>query len=59
MKLTKWTSILGLLLIAVGGLDLLFGNTDHPFLPSFLTAKLTQQSDAVLLAAGAVLIFFV
>lgn len=44
-------------LIAVGGLDLLFGNTNHPILPDFLANNLTQQVDAALIGVGVLLLF--
>lgn len=49
--------IIGIALIAVGGLDLLFGNTNQPILPDFLANNLTQQVDAVLIGAGILLLF--
>jgi hypothetical protein len=52
----KLLLIVGGILIAIGALDLLLGNTDKPVLPLFLTNKLTQQWDLVLIAAGAVTI---
>jgi len=54
----KPTKMIGIGLIAVGGIDLLFGNTNQPVLPSFLANNLTQQTDAVLIGAGIFLVFF-
>lgn len=45
-------------LIAVGGVDLLFGNTNQPLLPDFIANKLTQQTDAFLIGTGILLLFF-
>ena len=50
-KTTIWTG-LAILLLAVGGLDLLFGNTNTTILPSWLGNKLNQQWDLLLLATG-------
>lgn len=50
--------IAGIALLAVGGLDLLFGNTNKPLLPSFIANYLNQQTDAVLIGAGILLLFF-
>ena len=47
----------GIALIAVGALDLLFGNTNQPILPEAIANKLTQQTDAVLIVAGGLLLF--
>ena len=54
----KPTKMIGIGLIAVGGIDLLFGNTNQPVLPAFIANNLTQQTDAILIGAGIVLIFF-
>lgn len=54
----KPTKMIGLGLIAVGGVDLLFGNTNQPVLPDFIANNLTQQTDAVLIGAGILLFFF-
>lgn len=45
-------------LIAIGGIDLLFGNTNTQVLPSFIGDHLTQQIDAVLIGAGLLLLFY-
>jgi hypothetical protein len=50
--------IIAFALIGVGGLDLLFGSTSQPILPSFIANELTQQVDAVLIGAGLVLLFW-
>ena len=44
--------------IAVGGVDLLFGNTNQPILPEFIANHLTQQVDAVLIGLGIVLLLW-
>jgi hypothetical protein len=45
-------------LIAIGGIDLLFGNTNQPMLPDFLANHLTQQVDGVLIGVGILLLFW-
>jgi hypothetical protein len=45
-------------LIGLGGADLLFGNTGHAVLPDVIGNNLSQQSDAVLIALGTVLLLF-
>lgn len=48
-KIVKW---LGLGVAAVGLVDLLWGNTSQPVLPSALSNMLNQQVDAILIVAG-------
>jgi hypothetical protein len=43
---------------AIGLLDLLFGNTNQPILPSFLGNVLTQNIDAVLIGAAVLVLVF-
>jgi hypothetical protein len=45
--------------IAVAGLDLIFGNTNTPLLPAFLGNVLTQNIDVVLIALGVLTLIFV
>ena len=49
--------IVGIGLLAVGGADLLFGNTNTPILPSAIANVLTQQIDLLLIGAGVLLLF--
>jgi len=51
-----YKKIAGVAMIAVGGADLMLGNTSTP-LP-ILGDYLTQQLDMVLIAGGLVLLFF-
>ena len=44
--------------IAVAGLDLIFGNTNTPLLPAFLGNVLTQNIDFVLIALGVLALMF-
>jgi len=44
--------------IAIAGLDLLFGNTDKPVLPDFLGNVLTQGIDAILIGIAVLLLIF-
>jgi hypothetical protein len=44
--------------ILVAGLDLVFGNTNQPLLPSFLGNMLTQGIDAVLIGVAILLLIF-
>ncbi len=44
--------------IAIAGLDLLFGNTNMPVLPDFLGNILTQGIDAILIGAAVLLLIF-
>ena len=50
-------NIAGFALIAVGGLDLAFGNTNTPMLPAPIANVLTQQLDLVLIGAGVFIIW--
>lgn len=50
--------IIALLLVSVGGLDLLFGNTNTPVLPASVGNVLTQQIDLLLIAVGVYLLFY-
>lgn len=43
---------IAVLIIGVATVDLLFGNTDKPILPSFIGNVLTQQWDIILIAIG-------
>jgi hypothetical protein len=52
----NYKKIAGVLLVGVGGADLLLGNTSTP-LP-IVGDYLTQQLDLVLIAAGVTLLFF-
>lgn len=45
-------------LLGLGGADLLFGNTGHAVLPDAIGNNLSQQTDAVLIALGTVLLLF-
>lgn len=45
--------------IAIAGIDLIFGNTNTPLLPSFLSNMLTQNIDAVLIGVGVLVLIFV
>jgi hypothetical protein len=53
MKIKNVVTILGIVLIGIGAADLLLGNTDHTVLPDAIGDHLTQQSDLVLIGAGA------
>lgn len=55
MKIIK---VLIYLVIAIAGLDLIFGNTNTVLLPSFLANVLTQNIDVVLIAAGVITLVF-
>ncbi len=46
------------LVIAIAGLDLIFGNTDKPLLPSFLGNVLTQNIDTVLIGISVLVLIF-
>lgn len=50
--------IIALLLLGVGGVDLLFGNTNTPVLPESIGNHLTQQIDLLLIAVGVYLLFY-
>lgn len=50
--------IIALLLLGVGGLDLLFGNTNTQILPDAVGNVLTQQIDLLLIAVGVYLLFY-
>jgi hypothetical protein len=50
--------IIALLFLGVGGLDLLFGNTNTPVLPDAVSNVLTQQYDLLLIAVGVYLLFY-
>jgi hypothetical protein len=52
-----YKKIAGVALIGIGGADLLLGTTSTP-LP-IIGDYLTQQMDLVLIAAGAVLLFYI
>ena len=43
----------GLAAMALGAIDLMFGNSDKDPLPESITNMLTQQTDLVLIGAGA------
>lgn len=48
---------IAILIIGIAGVDLLFGNTCKPILPSFIGNVLTQQWDILLIIAGVLIIF--
>jgi hypothetical protein len=50
--------IIALLLLGVGGVDLLFGNTNNQILPASVGNVLTQQIDLLLIAVGIYLLFY-
>jgi uncharacterized membrane protein len=50
--------IVAMLLLGVGGVDLLFGNTNHQILPDAIGNVLTQQVDLLLIAVGVYLLFY-
>lgn len=50
--------LIGIGLIAIGGIDLLFGSTNQPLLPDAIANHLDQKTDALLIGAGILLIFF-
>jgi hypothetical protein len=51
------TKVIGVAAIAVGGLDLAFGQTNAPILPAPLANMLNQQIDILLIGGGAILVF--
>jgi hypothetical protein len=52
----KPTKIIAFLVIGVGALDLLAGNSDHPLLPDSIANHLDQQTDALLIGVGVILL---
>lgn len=50
--------IIALLFLGVGGLDLLFGNTNNQVLPDAVGNVLTQQIDLLLIAVGVYLLVY-
>jgi len=55
---SPFVKVIAFLVIAVAGLDLLFGNTNQPLLPSFLGNVLTQNIDVVLIGIAVLLLIF-
>jgi hypothetical protein len=53
-----WHHIVAIVLIALGVVDLGWGDTNQAVLPSFIGDYLTQQVDVVLILAGGVILFF-
>lgn len=53
-----WHHIAAAVLIGLGVVDLGWGNTSNPVLPSFIGDYLSQQVDVVLIVAGGVILFF-
>lgn len=50
--------VLGFVAVGVAVADLATGNNEHQLLPEFIGGNLTQQTDLLLGAAGAGLLFF-
>ena len=54
----KGVHIVGMVILAIGTIELIWGATGNSPLPTFVTNSLTQPLDLVLIGVGGVMIFY-